>query len=129
MSGSKTLLFDIGNTRLKWGVLSEGRIARTGSVSHAVLQEKGFASLTTRLPHEVGRVVASNVAGPTFATQWSKLDVLAGREIVVDRGGIKQTGIARGIATDGALLLHNEEGLQRIISGSVSTIDCEEAVA
>ena len=69
MSGSKTLLFDIGNTRLKWGVLSEGRIARTGSVSHAVLQEKGFASLTTRLPHEVGRVVASNVAGPTFATR------------------------------------------------------------
>ena len=65
----------------------------------------------------------------SFATQWSKLDVLAGREIVVDRGGIKQTGIARGIATDGALLLHNEEGLQRIISGSVSTIDCEEAVA
>lgn len=69
MSEPKTLLFDIGNTRLKWGVLSEGQIRRTGSVSHAVLQDKGFVSLTTRLPHGVDGVIASNVAGPTFATR------------------------------------------------------------
>jgi len=71
VSGSKALLFDIGNTRIKWGVLNNGKIGRTGSVSHAVLKEKGFASLTTRLPHGVDRVIASNVAGPTFATRLS----------------------------------------------------------
>lgn len=65
----------------------------------------------------------------SFAPQWSRLDALAGREIVVDRAGIMETGIAHGIAPDGALLLRNEEGLKRIISGSVSFVDCEEAVA
>lgn len=65
----------------------------------------------------------------SFATAWSRLDVLNGREIVVDSAGIKETGIAHGIAPDGALLLRTEEGLQRIVSGSVSIIDCEEAVA
>ena len=52
MSRSRTLLFDIGNTRVKWGVLDQGRIAHTGSTNHETLQEKGFVSLTTGLPQE-----------------------------------------------------------------------------
>lgn len=65
----------------------------------------------------------------SFATEWSRRDALAGREIVVNREGSRETGIAHGIAADGALLLRNGAGLQRIVSGSVSIIDCEEAVA
>ena len=60
MSESKTILLDIGNTRLKWGVLSDGCISRTGSIDHVTLQEKGFAALTTRLPTKVDHVIASN---------------------------------------------------------------------
>lgn len=71
MSAAQTLLFDIGNTRLKWGVLRNGRMNRTGSISHETLQEKGFTALTTRLPQEVHSVLASNVAGVTFATRLS----------------------------------------------------------
>jgi len=71
VNDGKTLLFDIGNTRLKWGLLDDGVFASTGSISHETLQEKGFASLTTRLPQNVDQVVASNVAGQTFATRLS----------------------------------------------------------
>ena len=71
MSEFRTLLFDIGNTRLKWGILNNDRIVRTGSINHETLQEKGFASLTTRLPQNIDRVLASNVAGATFATRLS----------------------------------------------------------
>jgi len=71
MSGSRILLFDIGNTRVKWGVLTNDRIGRTGSIDHETLQKKGFAALTTRLPKSVDSVIASNVGGPTFATRLS----------------------------------------------------------
>ena len=69
MSEGCALLFDVGNTRLKWGVLEQGRIARTGSIAHATLQESGFSALTTRLPREVNQILVSNVAGASFATR------------------------------------------------------------
>jgi type III pantothenate kinase len=71
MSAPRALLFDVGNTRLKWGVLKKGRIGKTGSITHEKLHDTGFASLTAHLPREVDRVLASNVAGQTFATRLS----------------------------------------------------------
>lgn len=71
MSGFRALLFDVGNTRLKWGLLEKGRISRTGSVTHTKIHDSGFGSLTTRLPRRVDRVFASNVAGASFATRLS----------------------------------------------------------
>ena len=71
MSDTFALLFDIGNTRLKWGLLEKGHMRRTGSVTHSKIHDSGFASLTTRLPRRVDRVIASNVAGASFATRLS----------------------------------------------------------
>ncbi|MFQ5983300.1 MAG: type III pantothenate kinase [Woeseiaceae bacterium] len=71
MSEVRALLFDVGNTRLKWGLLENGRIGRTGSILHARIHDSGFASFTTRLPRRVDRVFASNVAGASFATRLS----------------------------------------------------------
>jgi type III pantothenate kinase len=71
MSDIRALLFDIGNTRLKWGLLENGRLRRTGDVNHDRLQASGFAALTTRLPRRVDKVLASNVAGSSFATRLS----------------------------------------------------------
>jgi len=71
MSEVRALLFDVGNTRLKWGLLEKGRISRTGSITHSKIHGSGFASLTTRLPRRVERVFASNVAGASFATRLS----------------------------------------------------------
>ena len=65
----KALLFDVGNTRLKWGVAEDGEIHRTGSITHEKIRESGLSALTTRLPKAVDTAIASNVAGPTFATR------------------------------------------------------------
>lgn len=69
MSGVRALLFDVGNTRVKWGISEAGVLRRTGAITHQRLRESGMAAMTTRLPRRVDRVLASNVAGATFATR------------------------------------------------------------
>ena len=69
MSESRVLLFDVGNTRLKWGALKNDRIVRAGSIGHDKLKTQGFTPLTTRLPANVDYVLVSNVAGTAFATR------------------------------------------------------------
>ncbi|HEX2140450.1 MAG TPA: type III pantothenate kinase [Woeseiaceae bacterium] len=71
MSPRRALLFDIGNTRVKWGLLEQGRLLKTGSITHEKLQESGFAALTANLPRNVERVLVSNTAGHSFATRLS----------------------------------------------------------
>ena len=63
------LLIDAGNTRLKWGVLEEGAIRRTGHIAQERIRDQGIQVLTTRLPSRVDAVMASNVAGASFATR------------------------------------------------------------
>jgi len=67
----KALLLDVGNTRVKWGVLDDGAIRRTGHISQQRIKEKGLQVLTTKLPRRVDAVMASNVAGTSFATRLS----------------------------------------------------------
>ena len=69
----KALLFDAGNTRLKWGVLTDGRISRTGAVTTDKLHDEGFGVVTSKLPRKVSHAVVSNVAGPGFATRLSSV--------------------------------------------------------
>lgn len=65
------LLLDIGNSRLKWGVLDEDGIRRTGHISQQKIREQGLSALTSKLPRYVDTVLASNVAGTSFATRLS----------------------------------------------------------
>lgn len=65
------LLMDVGNSRIKWGVLDDGAIRRTGHISRQRITEQGLAALTSRLPHSVDAVFVSNVAGTSFATRLS----------------------------------------------------------
>ncbi len=65
------LLLDVGNSRLKWGVLDDDQIRRTGHISQQKIREQGLAVLTTRLPRRVDAVRASNVAGTSFGTRLS----------------------------------------------------------
>ncbi len=67
----KALLLDVGNTRLKWGIAENGEIHKTGHIAQAKIKKQGISVLTTRLPTRVDRVLASNVAGQTFATRLS----------------------------------------------------------
>ncbi len=65
------LLLDVGNSRLKWGVLDDGEVRRTGHIAQDEIREHGLAVLTTKLPRRVDAAFASNVAGTTFATRLS----------------------------------------------------------
>ena len=62
---------DVGNTRLKWGVLHNGAVRRTGHISQARIRDKGLQVLTTKIPRSVDNVLVSNVAGASFATRLS----------------------------------------------------------
>lgn len=65
------LLMDVGNSRIKWGVLDDDAIRRTGHISQERIAEQGLAALTSRLPRRVDTVFVSNVAGTSFATRLS----------------------------------------------------------
>ena len=67
----KALLMDVGNTRLKWGVLDDDQIHKTGHIAMRKIRDEGLGVLTSRLPHAVDAVHVSNVAGTTFATRLS----------------------------------------------------------
>jgi type III pantothenate kinase len=65
------LLMDVGNSRLKWGVLVDGEIRRTGHISMERIRDVGLQVLTTKIPRRIDEVFVSNVAGTTFATRLS----------------------------------------------------------
>ena len=67
----KALLLDVGNTRLKWGVLDDDQIHKTGHIAMRKIRDEGLGVLTSRLPQAVDAVRVSNVAGATFATRLS----------------------------------------------------------
>jgi BirA family biotin operon repressor/biotin-[acetyl-CoA-carboxylase] ligase len=55
-----------------------------------------------------------------FAEEWQDADALAGRLVRVIQGGQSLEGLARGVDTDGALLVDVEGARRRILSGEVS---------
>ncbi len=67
----KALLLDVGNSRIKWGVLDDGEIRRTGHISQERIRDKGLQVLTTKLPRRVDEVFVSNVGGTSFGTRLS----------------------------------------------------------
>lgn len=65
------LLLDVGNTRIKWGLLVDGTIQKTGHIAQERIRDKGLQVLTGKLPRRVDEVFVSNVAGASFATRLS----------------------------------------------------------
>ncbi len=76
-------------------------------------------SLTT---HLLQAFVDFEKSGVTpFADRWRRYDWLLGREIVIDTGRDRISGVGAGIADDGSLAVDTPDaGIQRVISGSVS---------
>jgi len=61
-----TVLVDIGNTRVKWATLAEGRLVRRGSAMHRDSLDAAIAAFAATLPAQP-RIVAANVAGERVA--------------------------------------------------------------
>ena len=55
-----------------------------------------------------------------FIDEWRSLDTLADAHVKVLNGAQTLHGLARGVETDGALLVEVDGGLQRFVSGEVS---------
>ena len=71
----ETLLFDVGNTRIKWGIIrgdGSSELTKTGAISHAALRAKGYESLTKRLPRKATDALACNVAGADVGTRLAR---------------------------------------------------------
>lgn len=56
----------------------------------------------------------------SLADEWRRQDFLRGRFVTVRNGAQKTSGIARGIAADGALLVDRPEGIAAVMNGDVS---------
>ena len=62
-----------------------------------------------------------------FANGWQQYDWLRDREITVDMSDDQLTGTAAGVADDGALIVVNNSGSTRIISGSIVAVGPKDA--
>lgn len=63
------LLFDVGNTRMKWGVLTGDVVSDTQSLPLHKLRDTGLSALISQLPSGIDRILISNVAGATMGTR------------------------------------------------------------
>lgn len=88
------LLMDVGNSRIKWGVMEDGEICRTGHISQDRIRDKGLQVLTTKLPRRVDEVFVSNVAGTSFATRLSGvISAHCGRDVRFARTARRGWGV------------------------------------
>jgi len=70
--GKPSLVFDVGNSFIKWGVAEGGALTASGALSHADLRSGGFESLLRDLPKDVDQAMASNVAGADFGNRLAR---------------------------------------------------------
>ena len=129
----KTILIDAGNTRIKWGVLSNAVIGETDHVMHTDLDDAGFAALASRLPRQIDGAFVSNVAGPVLATRLTGL-LAGGCELRFAKTAAKacgvtnaypeprQMGVDRWVALIGAWLEFGDAVLV-VDAGTAVTID------
>ena len=131
----RTLLIAAVNTRLKWGVLEDGEIHETGHILQSDLSEAGIATITTRLPRDIGGALISNVAGQSLATRLTGIltadydcDVRFARTAAEACGVVnayadpRQMGVDRWVAMLGAW---GEFGQSTVVvdAGTAVTID------
>ncbi len=64
-----TIVIDIGNTRVKWGLAQSGRLGSTGSEMHIDSMDRALDALAAALPESVDDVLVSNVMGETVASR------------------------------------------------------------
>jgi type III pantothenate kinase len=74
-------LVDVGNTRIKWAQLVDGRLFSHGSAIHRESLEAAIDALAVALPAGAKRIVAANVAGERVAASLLALAAQRGAEL------------------------------------------------
>jgi type III pantothenate kinase len=64
---------DIGNARIKWARVVDGRLAAPGAAVHADALDAAMEALSAALPERLTRIVASNVAGAETGLRLAEL--------------------------------------------------------
>lgn len=64
-----TVVLDIGNARMKWGLAKDQTVSSTGSVFHGEVAEDAVARFIAAFPAGTDRVVATNVADASLEQQ------------------------------------------------------------
>jgi type III pantothenate kinase len=132
-----TVLFDIGNTRLKWGMLTaSGEVAAGGYRSHKECESDNYAAVLDTLPADIDRAVAANVAGRRVAADISRvIDEKAGIDIDFVTSGAEACGLSNGydeparlgvdrwVACVGAWTRYSGEALLVVDAGTATTLD------
>ena len=67
------ILIDIGNARIKWAQVENGRLSMLGQALHVGAVDLAFEALATALPENAERILVSNVAGEDFAVRLTTL--------------------------------------------------------
>ncbi|HUO68893.1 MAG TPA: type III pantothenate kinase [Gammaproteobacteria bacterium] len=67
------ILVDIGNTRIKWAQVEDGRLSNVGNAVHRDMRERALASFVTALPKQVTRAIVANVAGDAIGRDLTEL--------------------------------------------------------
>lgn len=67
------LLLDVGNSRIKWGIIQDGGLVRTGAVPR---EGADLGSLVSNEWHDIpqpDRIIVSNVVGKAFSSEFDEL--------------------------------------------------------
>jgi type III pantothenate kinase len=67
------LVIDVGNTRLKWARVQDGRIGHAQSAVHRGAADAALAELAGTLPEDLTGAIVSNVAGDAFEARLRQL--------------------------------------------------------
>jgi type III pantothenate kinase len=67
------LVIDVGNTRMKWARIEDGRIAHAQSAVHRGAADAAFAALADALPQNLTGAIVANVAGDAFELRLRQL--------------------------------------------------------
>ena len=116
----KTLLVDVGNSRIKWGIHEGGTVFGTETMQHSTIQELGFEELTSRVPSDVDAVFVCNVAGEEFSTQLSAaLAEHCDCDVHFARSESQAHGVSNGYRSPGQL------GVDRWVAMIAARVMCE----
>jgi type III pantothenate kinase len=65
------ILVDIGNTRIKWAELEDGRLSNVGNSVHRNLRGHAFDSFVVAVAKRVTRLIVANVAGDEIGREFT----------------------------------------------------------